>query len=227
MLKVFAVGVSAGNESPGISQTHPGPAGRGETTTGHKGGYVALFEGSASRVVRGMPKTAVAFVIKLTANYSIDAQADAKHSRERSMTGVRTAVIFAKPRLDFAAKGECSMKKVIWVSAILGLMFFASSISSFQGGNWYGYANGACCLDRENELRQHWGNFTRITVPYNGNTIYPVTLDAVCIIQHKTCLKVGDWEGKDFGQAGCTVISQNQSTIPQRDGSRIALCSAQ
>jgi hypothetical protein len=24
-----------------------------------------------------------------------------------------------------------------------------------QGGNWYGFANGVCCLDREKELIDH------------------------------------------------------------------------
>jgi len=115
------------------------------------------------------------------------------------------------------------MKRVLLISGTL-LLMLASSVSSFQGGAWYGYANGACCLDRENELRQHWGSFTRITVPYNNGTIYPVALDAVCSYQHKTCLKVGDWEGHE---KSCTEISQNQGGIPQRDGSRIALCSAQ
>lgn len=115
------------------------------------------------------------------------------------------------------------MKRIVLICGVL-LLMIASSSSSFQGGSWYGYANGACCLDRENELKAHYGDFTRITVPYNNGSIYPVALDAVCSYQHKTCIKVGDWEGHD---KACNEISQNRGNIPVRDGSRLAYCSAQ
>jgi hypothetical protein len=114
-------------------------------------------------------------------------------------------------------------KKVMLISAAL-LLVVALSAFAFQGGNWYGYANGTSPQDREQELRNHWGPFTRVTVPFNNGSIYPVTLGDLCRRMGKTCLKVGDWEGHE---KGCDEFSQGAGGWPIRDGSRIVLCSAQ
>jgi hypothetical protein len=103
------------------------------------------------------------------------------------------------------------------------LIVIALSASAFQGGSWYGYANGTSPQDRERELNAHWGAFTRVTVPFDNNSIYPVTFGDLCRRMGKTCLKVGDWEGHE---KGCDEFSQGTGGWPIRDGSRIAYCSA-
>jgi hypothetical protein len=112
---------------------------------------------------------------------------------------------------------------MIIIPAVL-LVVAALAAFAFQGGSWYGYANGTSPQDRENELRQHWGAFTRVTIPFDNNSIYPVTFSDMCRRMGKTCLKVGDWEGHE---KSCDEFSQTRAGWPIRDGSRIALCSAQ
>jgi hypothetical protein len=109
-----------------------------------------------------------------------------------------------KPALKDAASGQLEAQPV-------------------QNGSYYGFANGACCMNQEANLNKNCGPFTRVTVPFTSE-IYPVDFNSLCRNLGKTCLKVCDWEGhtKDCGE-----ISQSQGGHPVRDGSRVAYCSAQ
>jgi hypothetical protein len=88
---------------------------------------------------------------------------------------------------------------------------------------WYGFANETSPQVREQDLVNHWGVFNRVDVPIKDH--FPVTFAALCQYLHKTCTKVGDWEGN---VKGCYEVSQtDEHGFQKRDGSRIAFCAAQ
>jgi hypothetical protein len=67
---------------------------------------------------------------------------------------------------------------------------------------WYGFAG--VLADRDDELRRRVGNFRRLTV--NGN------FNSLCTSIHRTCQRVIDWKGA------------NQACSSGRDGTRLAFC---
>jgi hypothetical protein len=93
-----------------------------------------------------------------------------------------------------------------------------------EADGWYGFANETSPQDQEQALVNHWGPFNRVVVPFTADH-YPVTFAALCQNLHKTCTKVGDFQGN---LKGCYEISQkDEHGYQKRDGSRIAYCVAQ
>lgn len=78
---------------------------------------------------------------------------------------------------------------------------------------WLGFANGNAAQDRDSELRQNCGAFTRVYVPENvGNRFTDL-----CTYQGKICEQICDWQGQNFP---CTAGSLGGA----RDGTRVVLC---
>jgi hypothetical protein len=80
-------------------------------------------------------------------------------------------------------------------------------------GVWLGFSNPSGPKDREAELRQNCGDFSRVYVPLElGNGFIEL-----CRQEDKTCDRVCDWEGR---MMPCTALPRSGG----RDATRVALC---